>query len=193
MSQKYRDEHILLQEIKNGQTEAFEYLFRTYYPRLRGYASRFVNDDEVVRDLLQDCFLRFWEKREMLEPVSLLSLLFVMVRNACLNYLKRLQLVEQESLDYLREQSGCEGLYLLDFGVNPEHRMLYDELQSQVRQVLDSLPNRSREIFVMSRFDGLKNREIAEQLHISTTAVEKHISKALKAFSTFRLLSFLIF
>ena len=173
MSQRYRNEHLLLQDIKDGQTEAFEYLFKNYYPRLRGYASRFVDDEEVVRDLLQDCFLRFWEKRDLLESVSLTSLLFVMVRNACLNYLKHRQLVEQESLDYLQEQMGCEGLYLLDFGVNPEHRMLYDELQSQVRQVLDSLPNRSREIFVMSRFDGLKNREIAEQLHISTTAVEK--------------------
>lgn len=193
MSQKYKDERFLLQEIKRGQTEAFEHLFKSYYPRLRGYASRFVSDDEVVRDLLQDCFLRFWEKRKFLESVSLSSLLFVMVRNACLNYLKHLSLVEEQSLDYLQELSGSEGLYLLDFDVNPEHQLLYDELQSQVRQVLASLPERTRQVFMMSRMKGLKNREIAERLNISTTAVEKHISKALKAFSVFKLLSFLFF
>ena len=192
MTQEYKDEHTLLQEIKRGNTEAFEYLFRSYYPRLRGYAARFINDEETVRDLLQDSFLRFWEKRKSLESVSLTALLFIMVRNACLNYLKHLQLTGQQSLDYLQELSGSEGLYILDFGANPEHELLYDELRSQIRQALNSLPARSQEIFLMSRHEGMKNREIAERLQISEKAVEKHISRALKALSAFRLLSFLV-
>ena len=192
MTQEYKDEHTLLQEIKRGNTEAFEYLFRSYYPRLRGYAARFINDEETVRDLLQDSFLRFWEKRKSLESVSLTALLFIMVRNACLNYLKHLQLTGQQSLDYLQELSGSEGLYILDFGANPEHELLYDELRSQIRQALNSLPARSQEIFLMSRHEGMKNREIAERLQISEKAVEKHISRVLKALSAFRLLSFLV-
>lgn len=181
--QKYTDEHILLQAIKQGNETAFEYLFKSYYPRLRGYALRFVEDEETVRDILQESFMHFWERRQQIEPVSVTSLLFVIVRNACLNYLKHKQLVEQLSLKDAIQTMGKEELYCWDFGVNPEQKLLYEELQTQIHQVLQRLPKRCREVFTMSRFQHLKNREIADELQISTTAVEKHISRALKAFS----------
>ena len=60
---EFSDEKFLLDEIKKGNNQAFEYLFKTYYPRLRGYAIRFVEDEETARDIIQECFLRFWEKR----------------------------------------------------------------------------------------------------------------------------------
>lgn len=107
----FTDEKTLLREIKNGNGEAFEFLFNSYYPRLRGYAARFVTDEEAVRDIIQESFLRFWEKRDLIEAVSISSLLFAMVRNACLNYLKHLQLVEQHNLEHL--DSGRAGRTLL--------------------------------------------------------------------------------
>lgn len=183
MLQKYKDEDELLQAVRQGDDEAFEYLFRSYYPRLRGYALRFVDDEETARDILQESFMHFWERRMQIESVSVTSLLFVIVRNACLNYLKHKQLVEQQPLDEVSQAVGQEELYCWDFGVDPEQKLLYEELQGQIRRVLRQLPDRCREVFVMSRFRHLKNREIAEKLQISTTAVEKHISKALKVFS----------
>lgn len=179
----YSDETQLLTEIKKGDNHAFEFLFKTYYPRLRGYAIRFVEDDETARDIIQECFMRFWEKRELLTAVSVTSLLFAMVRNGCLNYLKHLSVVEKHQIEYLAKISGEERLYYTDFSLDAEHSLLYDELQEQINIVIGQLPERSREVFLMSRFKGLKNREIADKLQISTTAVEKHISKALKTFS----------
>ncbi|MBC8601829.1 RNA polymerase sigma-70 factor [Parabacteroides acidifaciens] len=179
----FTDEKILLQEIKDGNGEAFEFLFNSYYPRLRGYAARFVNDDEAVRDIIQESFLKFWEKRDLIEAVSVSSLLFAMVRNACLNYLKHLRLVEQHSLEHLDAVAGQEELYYWDFNLGPEHTLLYKELQEQVKIVMNDLPSRCREVFEMSRFRKMKNREIADALQISTTAVEKHIAKALARFS----------
>lgn len=179
----YSDEHILLKEIKLGNDEAFEYLFKNYYPRLRGYAIRFIEDEEAVRDIIQECFLRFWEKRSFLSALSLTSLLFAMVRNSCLNYLKHQSLVEKHQLEYLATMEGEERLYYADFALDAEHKLLYAELQEQINIVINQLPDRAREVFVLSRFKGLKNREIADQLQISTTAVEKHISKALFCFS----------
>ena len=76
---EFSDEKFLLDEIKKGNNQAFEYLFKTYYPRLRGYAIRFVEDEETARDIIQECFLRFWEKRALLSAVSVTSLLFAMV------------------------------------------------------------------------------------------------------------------
>jgi len=181
----YTNEKLLLQEIKNGNQEAFEFLFKSYYPRLKGYAFRFINDEETVRDIIQESFLRFWERRSILEAISVSSLLFAMVRNACLNYLKHLQVVEQHNMDYLASVDGKEELYYADFNLSPEYSLLYKELQDQVGIVMKSLPPRCREVFYMSRFKKMKNREIAEALDISTTAVEKHIAKAISQFSRY--------
>lgn len=77
-----KDETILLDEMKQGNEQAFRYLF-TYYPRLLNYASRFIEDRKVVADLIQDSFLKLWEKRDMLEAVSLASKsLRISVRNS---------------------------------------------------------------------------------------------------------------
>lgn len=179
----FTDEKILLNEIKAGNQEAFKFLFDSYYPRLKGYAARFVKDEEAIRDILQESFLKFWEKRIYLQNVSLSSLLFAMVRNACLNYLKHLQVVEQYNLDYLGDMDGQEELYYIDFQVDPELSILYKELQQQITLVIKNLPPRCREVFLLSRVKKMKNREISEALHISSTAVEKHISKALAYFT----------
>ena len=76
--------------------------------------------------------------------------------------------------------ADTEPLYNADFLGAPDHQLLYDELQHSIDRALDTLPQRTADIFRMSRYESLKNREIAQQLGISTTAVEKHISKALK-------------
>ena len=166
----FMDDKQLLGELKRGNNAAFEFLFKSYYPRLRGYAIRFIEDEETVR-------------REMLSAFSLTSLLFSMVRNGCLNYLKHRSIVEKYRVEYLAKVDGEERLYYADFMQDAEHKLLYKELQEQIALVLNQLPDRSREIFLLSRFRGLKNREIAEKLQISTTAVEKHIARALQYFS----------
>ena len=179
----FTDDKLLSKEIRQGNDQAFEYLFKSYYPRLRGYAIRFVEDEETVRDIIQECFLRFWEKRDVLSPVSVTSLLFTMVRNSCINYLRHKSVVEKHRIEYLATINGEERLYYTDFILDAEHKLLYKELQEQINIVINQLPDRSRKVFLMSRFEGLKNREIAQKLQISTTTVENHIAKALQYFS----------
>lgn len=178
----FSDDSYLLEEIKRGNEEAFVYLFKNYFPRLRGYAIRFIEDEEIVRDIIQECFLKFWEKRYLLSSVSITSLLFAMVRNGCLNYLKHVSIVEKHRIEYLASIDGEERLYYTDFTFDADNKLLYDELQEQIKLVIGQLPDRCREVFLLSRFTHLKNREIADKLQISTTAVEKHISKALALF-----------
>ena len=62
----YTDPQILMDDIRGGRSEAFEYLFKTYYPRLRSYASHFIADVDDTEDIVQDCFTRLWERRETL-------------------------------------------------------------------------------------------------------------------------------
>ena len=179
----FSDEDILLEEIKLGNNQAFEYLFKNYYPRLKGYAIRFIQNEEATRDIIQECFIKFWEKREVLSAISVISLLFAMVRNGCLNYLKHISIIEKYRLEYLATVGGEERLYYTDFACDADQKLLYDELREQVQLVIGQMSERCREVFILSRFDGLKNREIAEKLQVSTTAVEKHIAKALAMFS----------
>lgn len=180
---EFSDDSQILEALKNGDESAFEQLFKRFYPRLRSYAIRFTKDDDLTRDLIQDCFVRLWEKRMLLASISLSSLLFTMVRNACLNHLKHRSIVEKHQLSYLTGIRGQERLYNADFDMDTEHATLYEELQEHIGIVMDRLPERSREVFTLSRFEGLKNREIAERLGISQTAVEKHISRAIRSFS----------
>ena len=143
--------------------------------------NRFIEDEETVRDIIQECFLRFWEKRALLSAVSVTSLLFAMVRNGCLNYLKHLSIVEKHQIEYLASVDGEERLYYSDFALDAEHKLLYDELQEQINIVIGQLPERSREIFLMSRFDHKTAATIASELGLSPRTVEKHIEVALKS------------
>lgn len=173
----------LMKAVRAGNEEAYEYLFKTYYPRLRNFAARFIDDSDMVADILQECYLRLWERRETLAVTSLQAFLFTMVRNACLNELKHRAVVWGYESHVQGGNTGSEELYALDFTGRTDELLLFDELRKQVDAILDTLPERTREVFVMSRFEGKKNREIAEALGISTKVVEKHITKALRAFT----------
>jgi len=105
-----------------------------------------------------------------------------MVRNCCINYLKHSAIINQRQIEYLAHIKGEEKLYLSDFLYDSDHPLLYEELQNEIKSVIEQMPERRKEVFLMSRFEGLKNHEIAETLQISTTAVEKHLAKAVKSF-----------
>ena len=177
--QLYVDKNILINDLSAGRKEAFEFLFTTYYPRLRNYASHFIADVDDVEDIIQDGFVNLWNRRAMLTGVSLSSMLFTMVRNGCLNFLKHKAIAEGYNARELQLLNGSEALYNYDFLGSADEELLYDELQRQIADVLRRLPERSRQVFVMSRFEGLKNKEIAERLDISVKVVEKHVTKSL--------------
>lgn len=176
----YTDTKKLAQDLQKGEQEAYRYLFATYYPRLQRYAMHFILDSERVHDVLQDSFVRLWEKREVIDFVSVQALLFKIVRNNCLNYLRNEAIKAHVSIEDTENTDAWEQLYNIDLFEDPNHDLLYQELYEQIDSLLQKLPERSREIFEISRFEGLKNREIAERLGISVKIVERHISRALK-------------
>lgn len=174
------DNDTLADELQAGNKEAFKKLFSTYYPRLQKYAMQFVTDTHAADDIVQECFLKLWEKREAIAFTSVQALLFKIVRNNCLNHLRN-QVVKNKHFSTNEEYKEIwEQLYHTDFLNDPDYILVYKELQQQIDNILCELPERSKEIFEISRFEGLKNKEIAERLGISIKIVERHISRAIK-------------
>ena len=131
----------LFEGIRFGNEADFECFFRRYYPRLVNYAARFVAGHETARDLVQDSFARLWERRCELRELDLASLLFTMVRNACLNYLKHNGVVARHELEYTARMRGEERIYSYDFLSDAEQPCLYEELQREVQKAVDALPD----------------------------------------------------
>lgn len=161
-----------LNALKSGNIKAFEALFRQYYANLVVFAAKYVNDLDIAREIVQDLFVRLFEKRQVLTiDVSIKSYLFRSVYNSCINHIHQRNIRDKHIRNIAQEKE------LIDY---PEDEMNTVDLQKRIFDIIEQLPAKCKQIFKMNRFDGLKNDEIAQILNLSKRTVETQISKALK-------------
>jgi len=167
------DEETLIQRFTNGDQTAFELLFRFYYPGLVTFVSKIIIDKDEAEEIVQDFFVQLWTGRNNIKKSETLkNYVFVSVKNRAFNYLKKEQ-IREKTFAQLKELVEKDFLYQPDLFVE-------SELQQQITKAMEKLPARTREVFMMSRFKGLSNDEIAAQLELSKRTVETQISNALK-------------
>jgi RNA polymerase sigma-70 factor (ECF subfamily) len=167
------DEETLIQRFTNGDQTAFELLFRFYYPGLVTFVSQIILDKDEAEEIVQDFFVQLWTGRNNIKKSETLkNYVFVSVKNRAFNYLKKEQ-IREKTLGQLKELVEKDALYQSDLFVE-------SELQQQIAKAMEKLPERTREVFMMSRFKGISNDEIATQLELSKRTVETQISNALK-------------
>jgi RNA polymerase sigma-70 factor (ECF subfamily) len=158
----------------------FNQLFREQYPALRAYAGFLVGDGSA-EDIVQDLFLYTWENRQTITiHTSIKAWLFKSVHNRCLNNLKRTQMLHH---NHRQIESGLneQEMLLADPEKNHIIQKLYmNDLRIEINQAIDSLPNKCREVFILSYLEAFKNKQISQELNISVSTVEKHINHALK-------------
>lgn len=155
-----------------GDEATFEFIFKEYYRPLSLFANRYLQDVEMAKDLVQEMFSYLFEKRETLNiHTSLKSFLYQSVKNRCLNQLKSSKLHESHHQVILNSQP----INLVD---NNEIELA--ELEDRISRIVSEMPPQTKRVFEMSRFEGVDNQEIADQLNISKRTVETHISSALK-------------
>lgn len=149
-------------------------LFRKYYGPLCSHAVRFVYSRQIAEDLVSEVFFQFY-KTEAFRHIttSYNSYLFRSVRNEAYNYMRR-EFSRNTSLDssYENRQDTCQP--------GPDAEIQYNHLFLKVSQTISELPAQCQRVFLMSRFDDKKYKEIADELRISPKTVEVHISKALR-------------
>ncbi|RZK38400.1 MAG: RNA polymerase sigma-70 factor [Pedobacter sp.] len=151
----------------------FEMLFKTHYKPLHAYAAVIVKDEDDAEEIVQQLFLKFWEKRELLSiQTSLKAYLYKCVYHDSLNYLKHLK-VKNKYQDFTKQSMGNTYATGVD-------RLELTDLQQQINLALNELPEQCRTIFQMSRFEELKYREIADVLGLSVKTIENQMGKALR-------------
>ena len=167
-----QDEILLQQELSKGSDKAFEQVFNVYFKMLVVFAKKYVQDISTAEDLVQDVYLKLYEKRLSIQfHTSLKAFLFQSVYNRCVDYLRSAKVKTAHHERMLSQSSGD------DF----QDQMLQVELEERIYKAIEALPDQCALIFKKSRFDGKKNQEIADELSISKRTVETQISKAFKA------------
>jgi RNA polymerase sigma-70 factor (ECF subfamily) len=162
----------LLERLRQGDSAAFDEIFRTWYGPLVGTAERMLRDRAVAEELVQDVMLELWRRRETLAADgSAQAYLFQATRNRVLNHLRHLKIEQRSEPDVRGESSSTPP-------AGPRRQALLR--RPQRRRAVQSLPDRCREVFELSRVHGLKYAEIARQLGISVKTVEAQMGKALR-------------
>lgn len=176
------NDHQLLTRIKQNDEFAFKEVHKQYYSRLYYFIFEFIPQHDLSEDIIQDTFITLWNKRqELREDSNLGAYLFTVAKNNCLYRLRdhryRQKLFTSNGLQAIELDLNAEILSSIDSSAN-----VFDEIEQIIKQTMDELPPKCREVFYLSRFKDLKNKEIAEALNISEKVVEKHIRRALKSF-----------
>lgn len=167
--------------LTKGDDKAFEQIYKLYFPRLYSFSFKITDDSSLAKDIVQNVFIKIWETRTSLNFDNPEAFIYRMVRNASLNYIRHIKVVDNLKLK-LNDHYLGEELYYIDLVGNEPYILIEKELEEKIMNIIDSLPDRCQAVFRMSRIEGMKNREIAEHMGVSLKAVEKHMSKALQIF-----------
>ena len=163
----------LLERLRAGDSDAFDTIFRTWYPALVRLAEKMLRDRAVAEEIAQDVMLELWRRRDQLQAEgSPQAYLFQSTRNRALNHLRHLK-VEQLAMPHLAGDSPSSP--------SAGHRVVQEEIETALRQAIGDLPPRCRQVFELSRVRGLRYAEIAQQLGVSVKAVEAQMGRALKS------------
>lgn len=162
----------LFKSVVGGDEAAFRLFFETYSRRLFHVAYYYLNSRELAEEVVLDVFTVIWQKRETLSHVKEPErYLYTSVKNQALHYVRRGYVQEKDSFSLYE-------IELIPDSDTPEKCLMDEEYQALIKQAIDSLPPKCKEVFRLVLSDKLKNREIADLLGISEKTVNIHIAKA---------------
>lgn len=167
---------VFSKNINKGNKEAFKVLFELYYGKLLYFAQSYISNKEDAEEVIQDVFVKVWKKRKKI-TTNINGYLFKTTKNTCLDYLrsKKSKLSTTENMVQLEALINFHAL-----SDNNASSIIRKELEQKIRTGIELLPEKCRQVFVKSRIDGLKNKEISDELDISIRTVENQMSKAIK-------------
>ena len=165
------DKELILQ-LRKGKVKAFDALFQKYSPKLYSFVLSYTGSIEEAEDITQEVFFRVWQNRDKLDPdLSFNAYIIVIARNLVLNLFRK-KTQNSKYASYSKHRSTLTN--------QTEDYIVFSELQHHSHLSMEKLPTRCKQIFMLSRQQGLSVKEISEQLNVSPSTVENQINKALK-------------
>lgn len=159
----------LVKLLKKGDLLAFDAIYKKYSRRLFGFVFRYVKQETGTEEIVQEVFIKIWQSRENINVYSSFeSFLFTIAHNATVNLLKK-RATEQKYIEHVKSLQQIEDTYELTDEIH------YNELKQKFQGLLNELTPRQKEIFQLSREEGLSNNEIANKLGISVQTVKNHL------------------
>ena len=172
--------NLIIKQLQDGNEKVFEQIVREYWSRMFKFALIYTQNNETSQELVQDTFLVLWNNRAILKDnTNLITYLMVVLRNKCLNLLEQTR-IRQLYIEEIDDETIYQRANLYVLQDEASQIVESEDLHKAIERALSKLPEKTREIFMLSRYDGLKNQQIAETKNISQKTVEYHISKALQ-------------
>ena len=166
------DEKDIFLKIKNSDISAFESFFHKYYGSLCVFAANILGDDDTAEEIVQDFFVKIWEKREQLFiETSVNHYLYRSVKNLCINHINHEKIKQKHAASVLKESELPEP---------DDQELMMSGLLETIEETISAMPEKRKQIFRLSRYEGLKYHEIAARLNVSVKTVETHMSLAIK-------------
>lgn len=178
-----KEELHLIHSLKSGNNQAYKYIYDHHYVLLCKIAYEFLKDDFLAESIVDDIIFHLWEKRDTLEiTTSLRSYLVQAVRNRCINYLNLEREKREVRFSVIDQQNEwINSVFPSDD--YPLARLLENELEQEIRNAIDRLPEECKIVFKKSRFEEKRYEQIAEELGISVNTVKYHIKNAISRLS----------
>lgn len=175
----------LIQKLKDGDEATYIILFRDYYVPLCNYARRYLGRKDLAEDIVSETFFNIWNKRNTLDiRISLKSYLFQAVCKNSFYYLRKSK--KEELLeDYMINHSPDMDRKEPSFAESPSDFLIVKDLSEKIKMGVDRLPQQQQTTFKLKRYEGKKNKEIAEIMGLSVKTVEMHLAKALLSLRTY--------
>ncbi|WP_028666383.1 RNA polymerase sigma-70 factor [Runella zeae] len=173
MNYKSLPDEMLLLYLRTGDEKAFREIYLRYWRKLYAMARQKIQDVEGLEEIIQDIFLRLWERRGTLQIQQLDAYLFTAVRYACINHLKSI-MTQEKYVAYATYHST-------EFCCDTEEQLELDDLINAVEQQLNTLPEKTKTIFKMNRLEYKTVKEISCKLKIPERTIEYHLSQAIKS------------
>ncbi len=181
-------DELIVKLLKEGDEDSYRYIYKNHYSALCHFAMQYVRNKDEAQNIVDDVILHLWEIRDTLNiQTSLRGFLIQSVRNRCLNILKSKQYKihsREVEMDDDRVGTALESSRYIVSDQYPLGQILEKELEYKLEDVIKHLPDECREVFLLSRFENLSQKEIAKKLHISVSNVKYHIGNALRILSS---------
>ena len=167
-------EKVHLQRLQNGDITSFEWIYRTYHPRVYGFCLKLVAEPQLAEEITVDVFVKIWEKRAKINvDLPIKHLLFKITRDYIWNQLKKQSKRTDQEEQYLSSRTHFTPPKV-------ESDMILQDYLDYAEHAINKLPEKRRLVFLLHYKTGLNNQEIAQKLNISETTVRVHLSKAIK-------------